>query len=186
MEQPYLQKYYRETIVPALMKSRGYGNVHQVPHVEKVVLNTGFKAGTEKGAIEDITKEIGRIAGQRPVVTKARKSVSNFKLREGMPIGVKVTLRGATMYDFLYRMIAVALPGIRDFRGVRDRFDGNGNYTLGISDHSIFPEAAETGKLTIGMDICVSTTAASDDEGRELLQQLGVPFRKRTAGAAGA
>ncbi len=187
MQKTYLQKYYQEEVVPALRKSRGYKNIHEVPAIEKIVLNTGFSAATEKGQIEDIVKEISRIAGQRPVVTKARKSVSNFKLREGMPIGAKVTLRGATMYEFLYRLIAVALPGIRDFRGVRDRLDGNGNYTLGIEDISIFPEArADSGKGSIGMDICISTTATSDDEGRELFQLLGIPFRKRSASAAAA
>ncbi|NBD39232.1 MAG: 50S ribosomal protein L5 [Verrucomicrobia bacterium] len=187
MQSTYLQQYYKDEVVPALRKSRGYTNIHEVPAVEKVVLNTGFSAGTEKGQIDDIVKEMSQIAGQRPVVTKARKSVSNFKLREGMPIGAKVTLRGATMYDFLYRLIAVALPGIRDFRGVRDRLDGNGNYTLGISDISIFPEVrSDSGKGSIGMDICISTTATTDEEGRELLQQLGVPFRKRSASTATA
>ena len=184
MEKAYLHQYYLEKVVPELMKSQGYKNIHEVPAIEKVVINTGFSATAEKGQIQDILKEISSIAGQQAVVTKARKSISNFKLREGMPIGVMVTLRGRRMYEFLYRMISVALPGIRDFRGVKDRLDGNGNYSLGISDHTIFPEThGDSGKLSIGMDICISTTAATDEEGRELLQLLGLPFRKRAQAA---
>jgi large subunit ribosomal protein L5 len=180
MEKAHLQTYYLETVVPELKKACGYSNIHEVPRVEKVVINTGFDATTEKGQIADILRDISNIAGQQAVVTKARKSISNFKLREGMPVGVMVTLRGRQMYEFLYRLIAVALPGIRDFRGVKDRLDGNGNYSLGINDHSIFPEAhADSGKMTIGMDICITTSAQSDDEGRKLLELLGVPFRKR-------
>jgi large subunit ribosomal protein L5 len=180
MEQAHLQHYYQKKVVPELMKSRGYKNIHEVPRLDKIVVNSGFKANTEKGQITDIVRDISNITGQKAVITKARKSISNFKLREGMPVGVMVTLRGRQMYEFLYRLIAVALPGIRDFRGVNDRLDGNGNYSLGISDHSIFPEAhADSGRLSIGMDICISTTAASDDEGRLLLELLGIPFRKR-------
>ncbi len=187
MEKAYLQTYYSEKVVPELKKKLGYTNIHQVPAIEKITINTGFGANTEKGQIQDITKEISNIAGQQAVVTKARKSISNFKLREGMPVGVMVTLRGRQMWEFLYRMISVALPGIRDFRGVKDRLDGNGNYTLGISDHSIFPEAhSDHGKYTLGMDICISTTAKTDDEGRELLQLLGIPFRKRNPATAKA
>ena len=181
MEKAYLQTYYSEKVVPELKQKLGYTNIHQVPAIEKITINTGFGANTEKGQIQDIQKEISNIAGQHAVVTKARKSISNFKLREGMPVGVMVTLRGRQMWEFLYRMIAVALPGIRDFRGVKDRLDGNGNYTLGISDHSIFPEAhSDHSKYTLGMDICISTTAETDDEARELLKLLGVPFRQRT------
>ena len=184
MEKAYLHQFYCETVVPELKKKLGYDNIHQVPVIEKIVINTGFGANVEKGQIEDITKEISNIAGQKAVVTKARKSISNFKLREGMPVGVMVTLRGRQMWEFLYRMISVALPGIRDFRGVKDRLDGNGNYTLGITDHSIFAEAhGEHSKYTLGMDICISTTARTDDEGRELLSQLGIPFRKRSQAA---
>jgi large subunit ribosomal protein L5 len=180
MEKAVLQDYYQKTVVPELKKSQGYKNIHEVPRIEKVVLNTGFAAGTEKGQIDEIVRELSNISGQKAVVNKARKSISNFKLREGMPVGAMVTLRGRSMYEFLYRMIAIALPGIRDFRGVKDRLDGNGNYTLGISDHTIFAEArGDTGKQAIGMDICITTTAKSDDEGRELLRLLGVPFRKR-------
>ncbi|HSH08999.1 MAG TPA: 50S ribosomal protein L5 [Oceanipulchritudo sp.] len=181
MEKAYLHQYYLDTVVPELKKARGYKNIHQVPRIEKIVLNTGFDATTEKGQIEEILREISSVAGQKGVITKARKSISNFKLREGMPVGVTVTLRGRQMYEFLYRLIAVALPGIRDFRGVKDRLDGNGNYSLGISDHTIFPEThGDSGKHSIGMDVCISTTALTDDEGRELLTLLGMPFRKRT------
>lgn len=180
MEKAYLHQYYLDAVVPELKKSRGYKNIHEIPAVEKVVINSGFNATTEKGHIDEIVRDISNITGQKPVVTKARKSISNFKLREGMPIGVMVTLRGRQMYEFLYRLIAVALPGIRDFRGVKDRLDGNGNYTLGISDHSIFPEIqGESSKHAIGMDICITTSAETDEEGRELLSLLGVPFRKR-------
>jgi large subunit ribosomal protein L5 len=187
MEKAYLHQYYVETVIPELMKQRGYKNIHEVPQLEKVVINSGFSAATEKGQIEDIVRDISNIAGQKAVVTKARKSISNFKLREGMPVGVMVTLRGRQMYEFLYRLIAVALPGIRDFRGVRDRLDGSGNYTLGIADHSIFPEVHSDGaKHVIGMDICITTSAKSDDEGRELLSLLGVPFRKRQTATANA
>jgi len=180
MEKAYLHQYYLDQVVPELRKSRGYKNIHEIPAVQKVVINSGFNATTEKGHIDEIVRDISSITGQKAVVTKARKSISNFKLREGMPVGVMVTLRGRQMYEFLYRLIAVALPGIRDFRGVKDRLDGNGNYTLGISDHSIFPEIhGESTKHAVGMDICITTSAQTDDEGRELLSLLGVPFRKR-------
>jgi large subunit ribosomal protein L5 len=185
MEKAYLHQYYQDSVVPELRKSRNYGNIHEVPKIQKIVINSGFNAGTEKGQIDEILRDISHIAGQKAVITKARKSISNFKLREGMPVGVMVTLRGRQMYEFLYRLIAVALPGIRDFRGVKERFDGTGNYALGISDHSIFPEAHGDGsKHTIGMDICITTSASTDEEGRELLSLLGMPFRKRTVGAA--
>ena len=187
MEKAYLHQYYVDKVIPELMSKRGYKNIHEVPQIQKVVINSGFTATTEKGQIEDIVRDISSIAGQKAVVTKARKSISNFKLREGMPVGVMVTLRGRQMYEFLYRMIAVALPGIRDFRGVRDRLDGSGNYTLGIGDHSIFPEVHSDGaKQTIGMDVCITTTAGTDEEGRELLSLLGVPFRKRQTATANA
>lgn len=185
MSKAYLQQYYQEQIAPSLKEKLGYANVHQIPRLEKVVINSGFSSDLDKNQIEENVREIGLIAGQKPVVTKARKSVSNFKLREGMPIGAKVTLRGCAMYNFLYRLTAVALPGIRDFRGVNDRFDGSGNYTLGIGDHSIFAEINNDGnKRVLGMDICMVTTATTDEEGRELLSQLGMPFRKRTQSTA--
>jgi large subunit ribosomal protein L5 len=184
MSKAYLHTYYQEQVVPALKASRGYTNIHEVPRLEKIVINSGFNASIEKAGIEEAVKEIGLIAGQKPVVTIARKSVSNFKLREGMPIGTKVTLRGRTMYEFLYRLLAVALPGIRDFRGVPDKLDGQGNYSLGIADHTIFPEIHhDSNKRTLGMDVCIVTSANTDDEGRELLRLMGMPFRKRTTTA---
>jgi len=186
MQKATLHQYYLDTVVPELKKSRGYANIHEVPRVEKIVINSGFSSTTEKGQIDEIVRELSAIAGQKAVITKARKSVSNFKLREGMPIGVMVTLRGRQMYDFLYRLVSVALPGIRDFRGVNERLDGHGNYTLGIAEAAIFPEIqGDSGKHTLGMDICINTSARTDDEGRELLQLLGIPFRKRQQAAAG-
>lgn len=179
---PFLKTHYQTTVLPELMKKRGYTNKHQAPKITKVVINSGFNAQTDKGAIEEIVKDIQLISGQRPVRTKARQSVSNFKVRQGMDLGVKVTLRGTRMYDFLYRLIAISLPGIRDFRGTPNKLDGAGNYTLGITDHTIFPEIVmETNKKIIGMDITICTTAASDEEGRELLAAMGMPFRKKTS-----
>lgn len=181
MEKPYLQVFYQDQVVPQLREKLGYTNIHQVPRVEKIVINSGFNAATEKGQIAEIQKEISTIAGQQAVITIARKSISNFKLREGMPVGVMVTLRGRSMYEFLYRLVSVSLPGIRDFRGVKSKLDGNGNYTLGVTDHSIFPEIHnDGGKNVIGMDICISTTARTDDEGYELLSLIGIPFRKKS------
>lgn len=181
MHTPVLKQLYREQIIPELMKSQGYKNVHQVPSIQKISINSGISSQMDKNAIQEALKEITSITGQRPVITKARKSVSNFKLREGMPNGVKVTLRGNVMYEFLYRLIAVALPGIRDFRGMSDKLDGNGNYNIGISDHTIFPEVNVDGhKRTIGLDITIVTSADTDDLGRELLEQFGMPFRKRS------
>ncbi|MDP4879482.1 MAG: 50S ribosomal protein L5, partial [Opitutales bacterium] len=142
----------------------------------------GFNATADKNHIAYVNQDIAKIAGQNPVTTKAKVSISNFKLREEQPIGCKVTLRGAAMYDFLIRLINVALPAIRDFRGVPTRFDGKGNYTLGVSDHTIFPEiSAEGTNATLGMDICINTSANTDEEGRELLALFGVPFRKTSA-----
>ena len=181
MSQSILHKHYAEKVVPELMKKFGYKNLHQVPAVNKIVLNSGFTATADKNHVQYVNDEIRKISGQRPVTTKAKLSISNFKLREGQPIGCKVTLRGAAMYDFLVRLINVALPCIRDFRGVPARLDGQGNYTLGISDHTIFPEvSAEGNSETIGMDICINTSASSDEEGRELLKLFGMPFRKTT------
>ncbi len=178
MKKPALKQKYLEQIIPDMMKSRAYKNVHQVPVIEKIVINSGVGTKHDKAALEQTAKEIGLIAGQRPVITKARKSISNFKLRQGMPVGVKVTLRGNQMYEFLYRFIAIALPGIRDFRGTTVKFDGNGNYNLGILDHTIFPEIfMDTNKRTTGMDITIATSAKTDDESRELLKLMGIPFR---------
>lgn len=167
------------------MKKFGYSNPHQVPAIKKIVLNSGFSASADKNHVAYVNDEITKISGQRPVTTKAKLSISNFKLREGQPIGCKVTLRGEAMYDFLTRLIKIALPCIRDFRGVPTRFDGQGNYTLGVSDHSIFPEvSAEGTNATIGMDICINTSASNDEEGRELLTLFGVPFRKTSTEVA--
>ncbi|RME69785.1 MAG: 50S ribosomal protein L5 [Verrucomicrobia bacterium] len=180
MSQPFLKKKYLEEIRPALIKSRGYKNIHQVPRLEKIVINSGVKATDDKSVLNDLVKDIAAITGQRPVITKARKSIANFKLRQGMPIGVKVTLRGEMMYHFLYRLIAVALPTIRDFRGVETKLDGQGNYNLGIADITIFPEiSVETHKTHPGLDIAFVTSAETDDEGRELLRLFGMPFRRR-------
>ena len=182
MNQPALKTNYNEQIVPALMKSRGYKNVMQVPKIDKIVLNSGVGASSDKNVINDIAKDIGLITGQKPIITKARLSISNFKLREGMPVGVKVTLRGNSMWEFLYRLISVSLPLIRDFRGIGKRMDGHGNYTLGITDHTIFPEInVDTHKHLVGMDVSIVTTASNDEEGLELLTLLGMPFRKPNA-----
>ncbi|MDA0346143.1 MAG: 50S ribosomal protein L5 [Verrucomicrobia bacterium] len=184
MNQPALKTTYNEQIVPALIKSRGYKNVMQVPKVTKIVLNSGVGSSNDKNVINDIAKDLGLITGQKPVITLSRVSISNFKLREGMPVGVKVTLRGNSMWEFLYRMITVSLPLIRDFRGIGKKLDGRGNYTLGIADHTIFPEInVDTHKHLVGMDVCIVTSASTDDEGLELLTLLGMPFRKVTPSA---
>ncbi len=176
---PFLRTFYQTQVVPELKKKLELKNPHQVPVVEKVVINTALRADADKSWIAEVVKEIGLIAGQQPVITKARKSISNFKVREGMPLGVKVTLRGTRMYDFLMRLLAVSLPAIRDFQGVPTKFDGQGNYTLGITDHTIFPEInVDTNKRSIGMDITLVTSATGDKEARELLRLLGMPFRK--------
>ena len=177
---PLLKTHYQEKIVPALMESQGYSNLHEVPEIKKVVINSGINSELEKGAVEDTTKEISLLSAQKTVVTNARRSVSNFKIRDGQPVGVKVTLRGNNMYDFLSRLLNVALPGIRDFRGISTKLDGHGNYSLGIVDHTIFPEISmESAKRIVGMDISIVTTAETDEEGYELLNQLGMPFRTR-------
>lgn len=179
---PFLKNYYQEQVVPQLRKTFELGNPHQVPSVEKVVINSAFGADEDRAYAEELAKEIGEIAGQRPVISKARQSVSNFKLRQGMPIGVKVTLRGARMYDFLYRLMAISLPTIRDFQGVSSKMDGQGNYNLGIDDYTIFPEVNTDGnRKNIGMDIAIVTTANDDEQGRELLRLLGMPFRNKKA-----
>lgn len=177
---PALKEIYREKVIPELMKSQGYKNIHQVPVLEKIVLNTGFGAATDKGTLEAIVRDMTAISGQKVVITKAKTSISNFKLREGMPVGVKVTLRGDKMYDFLYRLLVVALPAIRDFRGIGSKLDGRGNYNLGITDHTIFPEINVDGRnITIGMDIAICTSAQTDAEGLELLKLIGLPFRRK-------
>lgn len=182
METPILKKQYTEQVIPELKKKFNFENIHTVPGIVKVVINSGFSATSDKNHVAYVNEEIAKISGQRPVTTKAKLSISNFKLREGQPIGCKVTLRGNIMYDFLARLIHIALPCIRDFRGVPAKFDGNGNYTLGISDHSIFPEvSAEGNTANIGMDICIHTSAKNDTVAKELFTLLGMPFRKSSS-----
>lgn len=183
--QPVFKTHYIEKVVPALKESFGYKNIHQVPVIEKVVINTGVDSSLDKSALADTVRDIGLIAGQKPITTKARKSIANFKLRTGMPVGAKVTLRGTQMYDFLYRLISVALPSIRDFRGIPTRLDGNGNYNLGIGDHTIFPEISiESSKRTVGMDITIVTTTNDDKVAAELLKLMGMPFRRQEGAVA--
>ena len=180
MSVPELKKIYLEEVVPALQKNCGFQNLHQVPKIDTVVLNSSFGVELDKNGIEELRKDITSLSGQAPIVIKAKMSVSNFKLREGMPVGIKVTLRGNVMWEFLLRLIAIALPNIRDFRGVSSKLDGLGNYTLGIIDHSIFPEInVERQRTNTGLDISIVTTAENDDHGKELLKLLGMPFRKQ-------
>ena len=177
-----LKERYQKEVVPAMMKEFGYKNKLQVPRLEKVVLNVGMsEATTNIKLLDTAVKELSQITGQKPVVTKAKKSIAGFKLRQGMPIGCKVTLRGNHMYEFLERMMHAALPRIRDFRGVSAKaFDGHGNYTLGIKEQLIFPEVKYDDIMAIhGMDITIATTAKSDAEGRALLKYLGIPFRQQ-------
>jgi large subunit ribosomal protein L5 len=173
-----LQEKMERDIVPQLAEALGIGNRYGVPRLRKIVINMGIGIGSEKDALKACTADLAAIAGQRPVVTHARKSISNFKLREGMPIGAKVTLRGRRMYEFLTRFIEAALPRIRDFRGISPRgFDGRGNYTLGIKEQSIFPEIdPNTITVTQGMDITFVTSARDDKGALELLKRLGMPF----------
>ena len=176
---PSLKKLYLEHVVPELTKSRGYKNKHQVPQISKIKLNTGIDSEADKNQIADIARDMGSIAGQKPILTKSRKAIASFKLREGQVVGCTVTLRGASMWEFLQRLLAVALPSIRDFRGVPAKLDGQGNYNLGITDFTIFPEiTVENVKKTMGLDITIVTTARDDEEGRELLRLLGMPFRR--------
>jgi len=177
-----LHEQYRNDVVKTLSKQFGYKNPFQVPKLEKISINVGIGAATQDPKIVDvIVKELESIVGQKPVVAKAKKSVSNFKLREGMKIGAKVTLRKAKMYEFLDKLINIAIPRIRDFRGVPDKsFDGNGNYTLGVKEHVIFPEVnIDAVQKHFGMDITFVTSANSDDEARELLRAFGMPFIKK-------
>ncbi|HEX3730222.1 MAG TPA: 50S ribosomal protein L5 [Opitutaceae bacterium] len=184
---PSLKKIYHEQVAPGLVKSRGYLNKHQVPKLVRVVINTGIDADADKNQIADIQRDIALIAGQKPVLAKSRKAISNFKLKENQVVGCHVTLRSNAMWDFLQRLIAVALPTIRDFRGVSPKLDGQGNYNLGITDFTIFPEiTVENVKKSLGLDIAIVTTAQSDDEGRELLRLLGMPFRRTEAAPAPA
>jgi large subunit ribosomal protein L5 len=176
-----LKEHYKKTIMSALIKEFGYSNVMGVPKVEKISLNIGLGEATQNAKLLDgAVVELTQIAGQKPIVTKARKSIAQFKLREGNSIGCAVTLRGDRMYEFLDRLVNVTLPRVRDFRGVSTKsFDGRGNYTLGLKDQLIFPEI-DYNKVekTKGMNICITTTAKSDAEGLALLKHLGMPFRQ--------
>ena len=175
---PRLYEKYVNDVRPALMEKRKYQNVHQVPRLEKIVLNMGVSASLEKGAVEDAMKDLAWITGRKAVINKSRKSVANFKLRQGQAIGCKVTLRREVMYEFLDRLVAAALPRIRDFRGISVRsFDGRGNYSLGIAEQTVFPEIElDKIKRQQGMDITIVTTARSDDEALDLLKLMGLPF----------
>jgi large subunit ribosomal protein L5 len=175
-----LQKHYREEVAPDLIKEFGYDNVMQAPRIRKVVLNIGMgEALDNPKALEYAVTDLRTITGQQPVITKARKSVANFKLREGRAIGVKVTLRGEKMWAFLSRLINVALPRTRDFRGVPDKLDGRGNYTLGLREQLLFPEIDydKIDKIR-GFEVTINPTAETDEEARRLLEMLGMPFRR--------
>ena len=178
---PRLRDRFRTAVIPALMKERGYTNPFQVPRLEKIVVNMGVGEGKENPKVLDFaTADLGALTGQKPVVTRAKKSIANFKLRENSPIGCKVTLRGPRMYEFLDRLVKVALPRVRDFKGVPPRaFDGRGNYALGLREQVIFPEILydKVDKVR-GMDVIMVTTAGSDEEAKALLTHLGVPFRE--------
>jgi large subunit ribosomal protein L5 len=175
-----LKDRYTADVAPALAKEFGYGNVMAIPRIEKIVVNMGLGEATQNAKVVDVgADELARVSGQKPVVTRAKKSIAQFKVRKGMPIGTMVTLRGERMWEFLDRLMAVALPRVRDFRGVSARgFDGRGNYTLGLKDQLLFPEIdyMKVDKAR-GMNISVVTTAKTDEESRKLLQLLGMPFR---------
>jgi large subunit ribosomal protein L5 len=175
---PRLQDKYLKEVVPALMAKRNYKNSHEVPRMEKIVINMGVSAQLEKVAVEDAAKDLAMITGRKPIITKSRKSIANFKLREGHPVGCYVTLRREVMYEFFDRLVATALPRIRDFRGLSTRsFDGRGNYSLGIAEQTIFPEVEmDKIKRTQGMDITIVTTARSNGEAQDLLKLMGMPF----------
>ncbi len=179
---PNLKKLYQEEVAPALMQKFGYKSTMQIPRLEKIVVNVGCSEARENAKVLDaVVSDLTTITGQKAVITKAKKSVANFKLREGMPIGARVTLRGDKMWEFLDRLFNVALPRVRDFRGISaDAFDGRGNYALGVKEQLIFPEI-EYDKIDKirGMNIVVCTTAKTDEEARELLRQVGAPFAGR-------
>jgi large subunit ribosomal protein L5 len=188
-ESPRLKTRYREELLPALQQELGFTNPMRVPRLEKIVVNMGVgEAARDAKALDGALEDLTTITGQRPAVTRARKSIANFKLREGMAIGAKVTLRGDRMWEFLDRLLATALPRIRDFRGLNARsFDGSGNYTMGLTEQLVFPEIDyDKVDATRGMDITVVTTAQTDDEGRALLRALGFPFQGQPAVTEGA
>jgi large subunit ribosomal protein L5 len=175
---PDMSKKYKDEVRPALQSKLGYKNVMQIPKLEKIVISTGLKSSVERDAFGEAKKQISLITGQLPVITKAKKNVANFKLRVGMPVGVMVTLRGSRMYEFIDRFIHNALPRVRDFRGIPKKgFDGAGNYNVGIQDVSVFTEVdPDKLKYPLGLNITFVTTAKSDDEARELLKLMEVPF----------
>ncbi|MDQ3119468.1 MAG: 50S ribosomal protein L5 [Verrucomicrobiota bacterium] len=180
---------YKKRVIPALQKQHGYKNTHQIPKVEKVVINTSVGSQADvKQALEDAKAELALISGQKPAETRAKKSIANFKLRQEQAIGAKVTLRGAHMYEFLERLIKTALPRIRDFRGVSPKaFDGHGNYTLGVADQAIFPEVElDKIKRNIGFDVTIVTSARTNEEAKSLLSELGMPFSDRVKKPAAA
>lgn len=182
--EPELKKLYKEKLRDSLRQQLELKNVHEVPRLEKIVVNCSIGSqGERKQAIEDATNEVTTITGQKPMTTFSKKAIASFKLRAGEAVGVKVTLRGNKMYDFMMRLVKTAMPRIRDFRGVAPRaFDGRGNYTLGIADQSIFPEIElDKVKRSLGFDVTFVTSTNNDDHARELLRALGMPFRKRTA-----
>ncbi len=173
-----LYDYYKETVVPQLISKRGYKNPMEVPRLLKVVVNTGVSTDRDREVLNEAIATLAAVTGQQPVATKARKSISNFKLREGMAVGACVTLRRAMMYSFLHRLVNTALPRVRDFRGVPSKaFDGAGNYSMGLNDQSVFTEIdLDKVKHTVGMNITIVTSASTDDEARDLLAMLGMPF----------
>jgi len=179
---PRLEEKYKKEVVPALAKKFGYKSIMQAPRLEKICVNRGVNgAVTDKKIVDVAIEELSTITGQKAVPTVSKKDISNFKLRKGMPIGARVTLRGEKMYEFLDRLVSIALPRVRDFRGISDKaFDGRGNYTLGITEQIIFPEIDidKVSKIT-GMDITFVTTAGNNEEAYELLKELGLPFQKR-------
>ncbi|MDI3546778.1 MAG: large subunit ribosomal protein [Halanaerobiales bacterium] len=178
---PVLADQYREEILPKLMEKFDYESVMAVPKIEKVVINVGLgEAKDDQKLLDTVVEEIAAITGQKPTVTRAKKSVANFKIREGMPVGVKATLRGNIMYEFLYKLINIALPRIRDFRGVSPKaFDGRGNYSIGIREHTIFPEInIDKVDKVHGLEVTIVTSAETDEEAYELLSLMGMPFRK--------
>jgi len=179
--QSRLFKKYQDEVKPALQEKRQYKNVHQVPAIQKIVIYMGVSASLEKAAVDDAARDLAAITGRKPVIAKSRKSIANFKLREGQPIGCYVTLRRDVMYEFFDRLVATALPRIRDFRGVSRRsFDGRGNYSLGLADQTIFPEIElDKIKRQQGMDITIVTSARTNDEALDLLKLMGMPFSDR-------
>jgi large subunit ribosomal protein L5 len=178
-----LTEHYKERVRPKLREEFGYANIHEIPRIEKVVINVGLgEASRNQKLLDSVVEELQIIAGQKPVITRARKSIAGFSLREGMPVGVSVTLRGDRMYDFLDRLVSAGIPRIRDFRGIPSRsFDGRGNYTLGIKEQIIFPEIDfDKVEKVHGMDISIVTTTDRDDEAYSLLREMGFPFRGET------